>query len=172
MPSAERGDYPLFTFGYYYYYLEVLFQNGREHDAIELLRRYFGRWLDQGATTFGEAFNAASMAKPALDAEYEVHGYGTSANAHFYQNILGVRPEMPGFRKVLLAPHPGDLQWARGRVSTIQGPVQVSWKQETDALDLDVELPAGCEYEVRLPPRFRSVNLKVNGTPAGYQPRP
>jgi hypothetical protein len=56
LPGGDKPDYPLFTFGYYYYFLEVLFQNNREVEALELMRRYYGRWLDMGATTFGEHF--------------------------------------------------------------------------------------------------------------------
>ncbi len=187
---TEDPRYPLGTFGFYYYFLEVLFRHGRDDLAFELLRRYYGTWLAAGATAFGEHFRLADLhERPAggfgfgggmsdgdriigpqpsnarqleIPYEYEVHAYGTSAHLHFYSNILGVQPLAPGFREVLIAPQPGDLPWAQGIVATPQGPVGVSWQQEGSALTLDVEAPQRCMVHVRAPARFVQVRAQVN----------
>jgi len=162
----------LYTFGFYYYFLEDLFSIGYEEEAIELIRRYYGRWLDVGATTFGEHFRMSRLKGKALDFEYEVQGYGTSAHAHFYTNLLGVRPLEPGFTSVLLAPRPGDLQWACGTVSTPQCVVRVAWEQNAASFAIDVQMPAGCGYRVELPARFRDTHISVKASqpgPRGWQ---
>ncbi len=164
LPDEDNAAYPLGTFGFYYYLLEVLFRYGRDDLAYELLRRYYGRWLELGATTFGEHFALSDYkGQAALDREYEVHGYGTSAHLHFYSNILGLRPAAPGFARVEVAPHPGDLPWARGEVATPRGPIRVSWQTQGDTFTLEVEAPEGVDCEVRAPGDFARHDLRVNG---------
>ena len=178
LPTAEPG-YPLGTFGYYYYFLEVLFRHGRDDLAYELLRRYYGAWVragaphdlqtgrgvpGAGATTFGEHFSLSHLAgRTSIPYEYEVHAYGTSAHLHFYNNILGVRPLEPGFRRLRIAPQPGDLQWARGQLATPLGTVRVAWQVEEGAFALNVELPETCAYEVEPPARYARCQVRVNG---------
>ena len=164
LPDENRSDYPLETFNFYHYFLDVLFRNGRDQEALTLMRRYYGRWLKLGATTFGESFRLADYkGKSALDEEYEVHAYGTSALSHFYSNLLGVRPVEAGFRKVLIAPHPGDLQWARGKLSTPKGLAEISWTAGSGVFQLDARLPRGSAFEVQPPKGFRQYVVHVNG---------
>jgi len=164
LPERSKADYPLTTFGYYYYFLEVLFRHGREDMALALLRQYYGSWLEAGATTFGEYYHMARHNNHGqLDREYEVHAYGTSALLHFYTNILGVRPLEPGFTKVLLSPRPGDLAWASGALWTPQGVIRISWKQEGAAFAVEVEAPTGCAIQFDLPARYQERSVRVNG---------
>jgi hypothetical protein len=151
LDSPDRPDYPLSTFGYYYYYLEVLFCNGYDRMALDLIRGYFGHWLEAGATTFGEGFHRSQLKEHPLDFEYEVHGYGTSAHAHFYTSILGVRPLEPGFKRILIAPKPGDLEWAEGSVNTPEGIVRVSWRKSDTQFHLSISAPSSCQVEYRTP---------------------
>lgn len=163
-PTKDRAAYPLTTFGYYYYFLDVLFRSGRDAEALELMRTVYGRWLELGTTTFGEFFRPAELkGKTQIDYEYEVHAYGVSALAHFYTNILGIRPAEPGFRKIAIAPHPGRLKWARGKVSTPKGPVTVSWKAESGVFNLEAQVPNGCAFELRVPEGFSRYRLSMNG---------
>jgi len=164
VPDEERVDYPLHTFGFFYYLLEVWFRHSNDAHAVELLRRYFGRWVELGGTAFGEAFSLAeAKGLTMLPWEYEVHGYGASAHLHFYTNILGIRPLTPGFRRVLLRPRPGGLAWAEGRVITPAGPVQVRWEAREAEFVLTAGVPAACEYELDLPPGFQRYAITVNG---------
>jgi len=164
LPGEDKPDYPLFTFGFYFYFLECLFRHGREHMAYDLLRDFYGRWLDLGATTFGEFFHMAQMrGRDRLSEEYEVHAYGTSALLHFYTNILGVLPLEPGFARVRIAPRPGPLAWAEGTVATPRGPIRVSWKRAAGAFALDLTLPPDCTYQIEWPEDSAARRLTVNG---------
>lgn len=163
-PTEEKLNYPLWTFGFYHYFLEVLFRNGASRVALDVMRRFYGRWLELGATTFGELFRLPEYkGKSTLDTEYEVHAYGTSALAHFYSNILGIRPLIAGFGKVAIAPRPGDLSWAAGKMATPKGLVEVSWKVADGLFQLTVSLPAAMEFEVQRPDGFRRYEIRVNG---------
>ena len=163
LPTSDP-DYPLFTFGYYYYFLEVLFEQGHDLAALKLIRDYYGGFLDAGATTFGEFLKLAWVRQGRIDWEYEVHGYGASAHAHFYTHILGVRPLEPGFTAIEVAPHPGDLAWARGRVATPQGVVSAAWRADGDELTVDVKTPRGVTCVVRAPAAFPRFKATINGT--------
>jgi len=164
VPDEDRTDYPLHTFGFFYYLLEVWFRHGDDTLAVELLRRYFGRWVELGGTAFGEAFRLSEVkGLTTLPWEYEVHGYGASAHLHFYTNLLGIRPLAPGFRRVLLRPRPGGLAWAEGRVITPAGPISVRWEVRDEIFSLVASVPAECEYELDLPPGFDKYKVTVNG---------
>ena len=164
LPDENRDDYPLFTFGYYFYFLEYLFRVGREAEAYTLLRRFYGRWLELGGTTFGEFFHMARFrGKTHLDEEYEVHAYGTSAHWHFYANILGVRPLTPGFAHIRIAPKPGDLTWAKGALATPHGKIEIAWRREGTAFTLEMTLPDEITPEIHWPNGVTECILQVNG---------
>ena len=167
LPSADP-DYPLYTFGYYYYFLEDLFEHGHDIEALKLMRDYYGGFLEAGATTFGEFLKLAWLHDGRIGWEYEVHGYGVSAHPHFYTHILGVRPAAPGFTAIEVAPHPGDLAWAHGRVATPQGIASVAWQVEGDALLLDVLTPPGSRAGY---PRRRGFNCTQRSMAHGSRTR-
>ena len=58
-----------------------------------------------------------------------------------------VRPAVPGFGKVRIAPIPGYLTSASGEVKTPKGIVKVSWEKKEEGLCLDYSLPKGVEAE-------------------------
>jgi hypothetical protein len=164
LPDKEKIDYPLTTFGFYFYFLDVLFRFGHEDQAIALLRGYYGSWLESGATTFAESYHPArDNLLGRLDHEYEVHAYGTSAHLHFYTNLLGIQPLAPGYRQVLFVPKPGDLRWAKGTVSTPQGLICVKWEQEGTVFRLNIEMPKECSYKLQMPDKFENYKIQVNG---------
>ncbi|MCK4401578.1 alpha-L-rhamnosidase N-terminal domain-containing protein [bacterium] len=164
--GALKGKFENYhlTFGFYYYLLEILFRYDKEDIALDLMRAYYGRWLELGATTFGEHFDLNNYKdKQSLDTEYEVHGYSTSAHLHFYTNILGIRPLEPGFKEILFEPHSGNLKSARGKVHTPKGEISVSWEAEKSSFKMEIEMPKECKYKVKLPKRYKNYQVRVNG---------
>lgn len=159
--AAERPDYPLTVLGHHHLIAEVLFRYGRDREAIEFLRRCFGRWVQMGMTTVAEGYRLNDLKEGVLPYEYEIHAYGLGALAHFHRNILGVQPLEPGYAKVLLAPHVGDLAWARGGVHTPLGMIKVDWKCRNGSLDLNVVLPKGCAWDVVLPKELKAGAIRV-----------
>ena len=58
----------------------------------------------------------------------------TSISDVFQTYLLGVEPLEPGFRTFRLAPQPpNDLAWARGRVPTPHGTIEVEWRRAPTA---------------------------------------
>lgn len=59
----------------------------------------------------------------------ECHAWGAVALYELPSVILGVRPDAPGYRKILVRPERGYLDWARGEAVTPWGKVSVEWKR-------------------------------------------
>ncbi len=144
--------------------LEGLFNYGRDQRALDFIRSFWGSLLARGATTFWEHFQANWPKDFAAACGQSLcHGWSAAPTYVLGARVLGVRPLSPGFAKVLIAPSPCDLAWAKGVVPTPHGPVRVSWRRNADRFDLDYTLPPGCEADVRLPELPRSVRRYING---------
>lgn len=71
----------------------------------------------------------------------ECHGWGALILYELPSTILGVRPAEPGYQKVRIAPTPGYLTYASGRVKTPVGEIRVSWKKENGVFKIEHEVP-------------------------------
>jgi hypothetical protein len=58
--------------------------------------------------------------------------------------IVGVKPESPGFKDVRIEPNTIDLQRAKGAVATPLGAVSVEWKKDDTKFELQFSVPDGC----------------------------
>lgn len=151
-----------FTFGYYYFILTVLFKYDMNQFAYDLMRTYFGAWLDLGFTAFGEHFFLPeAKGKRTLGREINVHTDSTAAHVFFYSHLLGIKPLQPGFGKIAIAPVPGDVMWARGSAFTPKGIVEVSWEVDGNRIHLDLVIPESMEYEIVIPDTLVIGNLKI-----------
>lgn len=152
-----------------YYMLEALAKNGSYADAIDLISQYWGKMLDLGATTFWEDFNyedsknAARIDEFVPEGKFDIHadggaycyvglrhsfchGWASGPTAWLSQYILGVEPAEPGFRKVRIKPHLGNLKWVEGSFPTPYGVIHVTHSRRPDGqISSKVELPEEVE---------------------------
>jgi hypothetical protein len=156
------------TYGMFFV-LEALAQQG---DAVAM-RRYieqlWGPMVAAGNDTFWENF--------LQQAGTSCHAW-SAAPPYFLTTInLGVRPTKPGYAEYVVAPHPAGLEWAKGVVPTVSGPIGVNWKWELhgasrEAADrgpatfvLEIQNPAGAAALV-IPPQRNAKgpqSVKLNG---------
>jgi hypothetical protein len=164
---AAGGPEGFSTF-YGYYMLEAMAAGGMHGEAMKTMSQYWGAMIDMGATTFWENLEWSDvMAKPArideivpagaFDIHSETgrhcypglrhslcHGWATGPTAWLSRHVLGVEPLEPGFKKVRIEPHLGDLEWARGTVPTPHGPITVHHTRRADGtVASSVKAPAG-----------------------------
>lgn len=149
------------------YLLEGLFEHGAGRDALSMMiadnQRSWRHMLENDATITWEAWN--ETVKPNLDWN---HAWGAAPANLLPRYVLGVQAAEPGWSRVLIAPHPSGLQWARGKTPTPKGPVFVEW-QRGDSFQVRVKLPPGMVAEVRLPPQESgAAEVFVNGARADY----
>ena len=152
-----------------YYMLEALAKSGDYADAINLISAYWGKMLDLGATTFWEDFNyedsknAARIDEFVPEGKFDIHadggaycyvglrhsfchGWASGPTAWLSQYILGVEPAEPGFRKVRIKPHLGNLKWVEGSFPTPYGVIHVTHSRRPDGqISSKVELPEEVE---------------------------
>ena len=96
------------------------------------------------------------------------HGWCSTPLVQMSARVLGVRPTSPGFKTLVIRPELCDLSWARGRVPTPQGCVDVSWKLSDDRWLLDASVPQGVSAEIIAPlERFENATVRCDGRAAG-----
>ena len=164
------GPKDLSTF-YGFYVLQALAKSGDTDTALGFIRTYWGAMLDFGATTFWEDFNlewtnnAARIdelvppGKKDLHGDYGAycyvgfrhslcHGWASGPTAWLSQNVLGVKPLEPGFKRVRIVPQLGDLQWGEGDYPTPLGTIHVRHERQPDGtVKSKITAPPGVEVE-------------------------
>ncbi len=144
------------------YLLEALYATGRDKDALRLMtakgERSWWNMIKQGSTMTMEAWSAA--VKPNLTWN---HAWGAAPANIISRYILGVRPTEPGSTRLLVAPQPGSLKWARGKVPTAQGAVSVEIRN-AEVFTMGIDLPQGTTADIALPRRKNGTAL-LDGKP-------
>ncbi|MBQ6576678.1 MAG: alpha-L-rhamnosidase, partial [Bacteroidales bacterium] len=150
-----------------YYMLDALAKAGKYEEAMKMISDYWGAMIDLGATTFWEDLEYSQVAKASRidelvpEGAYDIHGDGGAycyvGYRHSYchgwasgptswlsQHVLGVKAVEPGYAKVKIEPHLGDLEWAEGTVPTPYGVIKVSHKKGADGKVItNISLPKG-----------------------------
>lgn len=118
--------------------LQDLAAQGRAQKALDLIRLHWGAMLRLGATTWWESFPVDD----AIPSGSLCRGSSSAPTYFLTAEILGVKPSTPGGGAVI-QPRAGDLAWAKGKVKTIKGMVEVEWRRDADRFTLDIEAPEG-----------------------------
>ncbi|KAF5681230.1 alpha-L-rhamnosidase C [Fusarium heterosporum] len=97
------------------------------------------------------------------------HGWAAGPTAELSKYVLGVKSVKPGFKEWKVEPMSLGLEWAKGRVPTDKGTIEVEWKFVSDLVQMKVSVAGdkGTKGTVYLPhplpvPVENSV-IKVNG---------
>jgi hypothetical protein len=151
--SHEQTISPYFNF----YLLDALARMNRRRQALDWLRTYWGGMIDEGATSFWEAYDLRwPKENPHLGLQADgtsgyfvslAHGWSSGPAAWLMEEILGVKSTAPGFRRVEIRPDLAGLDWIRGAVPTPRGLVRV----DASARRVAVTLPLGTTASVLLP---------------------
>jgi hypothetical protein len=138
-----KAGSPFFMF----FLLEALVEENRFKEMIDTIRSYWGVQIEQGATTFWETYHPDS---PRVTRSH-CHGWSAAPTFFLSQYVLGVQPLEPGYQHVLLAPRPGNLKWAQGRVPTPYGVIESSWCSGKNEFELIAKLPVRKAVTIDLP---------------------
>ena len=146
---------------------DVLRQSGQNEVAYRIANQKdypgWGFMLNEGATTLWESWEYPD------NAPSQNHPMFGSIDEWFYRSLLGINPLAPGFRKIQIKPQPaGDLTWAKGSYTSIQGKIVSDWKKEEIRFLLTVSIPANTRGEVWVP-LTPGGDLKENGTIIGKE---
>lgn len=136
------------------YYLEALYSADRHADALNYIRRKWGRMIEAGATTLWEDFDTDTQG--AL-----CHASAVCPTRDLIAEFVGIKP-VPGANRFAVTPHPGDLKWAAAAVETRSGRLTVEWRVLRDRLDIKVDAPHGLKVDV-YPPGPIDSTIMVDG---------
>jgi len=152
-PDFVQIGSPFMSFFYY----EALVEAGKPAAMIEDMRENYGRMVDHGATTCWEEYPEVSE-HPSRGSRFPTrshcHAWSAAPGYFLGTTVLGVRTVSPGWRRIVVEPHPCGLTWARGSVPLPgEGRIAVAWELEADGrtMRLRIEAPRGLSVEAKLP---------------------
>lgn len=91
------------------------------------------KFINLGMTTFGEAVE---------NPRSECHAWSTGPAFEFLSTVCGVESKAPGFQKIEIAPHPGDLEQINGTIAHPNGLIKVALtKNKKGKLKGRIEIP-------------------------------
>lgn len=131
-----------------YYTLCACAEAGEYEAALDIIRGYWGKMIELGATTFWEDFNidwaenAAPIDEPVPEGKKDIHGdfgaycyiglrhslchgWASGPAPYLAANVLGIKVVEPGCRKIKFEPHLAGLEWAKGTYPTPYGDIKV-----------------------------------------------
>jgi alpha-L-rhamnosidase len=137
----------------------VLTEAGYPEVAHRLLRNTdFPSWgysIEQGATTIWERWDGWTeehgFQTPAMNS-FNHYSLG-SVGAWLYEHVAGIRsdPSRPAYEHVVIAPVPGELEWARASYRSVRGVIESSWRRDGDDFELEVRIPPNVTATIVLP---------------------
>jgi hypothetical protein len=152
-----------------YEVLETFAAAGRYSDAVSAICRYWGTFLEAGATTFWELWNIPgedAFPLPGCTREMgaQTITYASGPAPYVVNHILGVQPLELGYGEALIAPHYSGLESAEGKAPTPKGYVHVGWQQDREGnwTDLFLTVPDGLKATVRLPYSKRQPYVRLD----------
>jgi len=139
---------------------KTLSANGFEDLAFMLLnRKNYPSWLypvTQGATTIWERWDGQKPDGTFQDVgmnSFNHYAYGAIGEwLYHYVAGMDIDPAAPGYKHILLAPHPGGgLTNADAEFTSLYGKIKSAWKLEGNDFVYDVTVPANATATVTLP---------------------
>lgn len=151
-----------------YYVLLALAELGETDFALDIIREYWGAMIDLGATTFWEDFdikwgeNAYRIDELPQKGKNDVHGdfgkfcykqlrhslchgWASGPTSFLSRHILGIKPIEPGYKKIKIEPHLGELAYAEGKIPTPYGEIMVRHEKNDKDIKTDISIPDGVE---------------------------
>ncbi len=131
-----------------YYTLSAIGAAGKYAEALDVMRGYWGKMLELGATTFWEDFDvdwaegATGIDKLVPEGGIDIHGdfgahcyvklrhslchgWASGPAPYLSKTVLGLSPMKPGCSVMRFDPHLSGLDWARGTYPTPYGDIEV-----------------------------------------------
>ena len=151
-----------------YYSLQALAKSGDFDSALSIIKGFWGKMLELGATSFWEDFDVswaddgARIDELVPEGKVDVHGdYGkfcyqgfrhslchgwaSGPTAFMSEHILGIKILDAGCKKITIKPNMGGLEWARGSFPTPFGEVTVEHKQKDGRVETTYSAPGEIE---------------------------
>nr|WP_318280811.1 family 78 glycoside hydrolase catalytic domain [Paenibacillus bovis] len=137
-----------------FFYYEALTKAGKHSFMLDDIRKNYGVMIEYGATTCWEMYpqRIGDEINPRNLTRSHCHAWSAAPGYFLGKYVLGVSSAAPGWKKVIINPQPGDLDWAKGAVPLPNGGVvQVEWRKNDKQFTLHVDAPEEVEIEIKAP---------------------
>ena len=131
------------------YVLRALADHGYADAAFRMLTQPefpgYAHWLSLGATTLFEQWDGSKSRNHPCFGDF-------SAWMYCYLAGLAPTPDNPGFKHMIIRPHPVEgLDWVAAEHTCKYGTIKVAWRKTKKDFTLDVEIPEGTTATIILP---------------------
>ena len=145
------------------YLMDGLFAHEAGTRALELITaptdRSWRHMVESGTTISWEAWDMKY--KPNQDWN---HAWGAAPANLFPRHVLGAEAASPGWKQARIRPNTGTLSYAKGKIPTPLGPIEVGWENKS-SFQMRLELPVGMNAKLELPASRASKGVSINGKP-------
>ncbi|GAA2073741.1 hypothetical protein GCM10009780_07120 [Actinomadura alba] len=137
--------------------------------GVDIIRRQWGYMLDhpQGTkSTFWESFRNQGDGCVFCSSYVSLaHAWATGPTPALTFGVLGLKPTGPGGRTYDFVPHPADLTFTQGRITTTRGRIDASWRLDRakGAYRAWLTAPAGTSGRIGIPTLGARVKVFVDG---------
>ena len=120
---------------YFKYYLhQALVKGGLGNDYL--------KWLDVWRDNIKMGLSTWAEISDLPNSRSDCHAWGASPNIEFFRTVLGIDSDAPGFRKIKIEPHLGDLTNVSGEMPHPNGKVAVAYTLDGNKWKIKIVLPA------------------------------
>ena len=147
--------------------IHTLVDHGRAETAYEIVsqpeRPGWVYMVRQGATTMWERWDSDTRIGDGMNSFN--HSPFNFVSEWFYYALAGLRfdDSMHGQGSVEIAPAVvDDLDWAAGKLETVNGDLASRWERTDDGLSLDIEIPWNTTATVRVPADATSATVTAD----------
>jgi len=121
------------TIYFKYYMHQALVKAGLGNDYMSWLDVWRNN-IKMGLTTWAEISDLKNNRS-------DCHAWGSSPNIEFYRTVLGIDSYAPGFSRIKIEPHLGDLTNVSGEMPHPNGKVAVAYVLDKDKWKISITLP-------------------------------
>ncbi len=119
---------------YFQYYTHLaLIKAGLGNDYLN--------WLDVWKENLAQGMTTLAEISDINNTRSDSHAWGAHPNIEFLRTVLGIDSAAPGFQKVKIEPHLGNLNSASGSMPHPNGTISASYKKEKGIWTAEITLP-------------------------------
>lgn len=154
-----------------YFVLKAMTAAGHRKEALDLVRRYWGSMVNEGANCFWEAYDPSwpkdhfhlYLQADGVEGTFVslCHGWGAGPLSFLNTEVAGIKPLTPGFSSVSIRPDLFDLTHVKVAEPTPRGIINLDVTSPTFSMAL--ELPAGMTAQLSIPVPVGQTRVLLNG---------
>lgn len=157
--------------------VDARFAAGDTDGALALIHNLWDQMTDKrGPYYTGALWEKLNQDGTDVDANASLaHGWATGPVSTLTGYLVGARPVTAGYKTWIIAPQPGNVEWAQGRIPTPAGALVSRWQRGhgSSSFTLTMGAPDGTSGTVAVPELGRSRTITMdsrvvwrNGAPA------